>query len=74
MDSIWTTFHRELARMSDPQWGWYRTGMQHVSDAPSSEPPSHVATWAAHSGFSGCLPQSDSTLTRARTYIQADHT
>ena len=21
MDSIWTTFHRELARMSDPQWG-----------------------------------------------------
>ena len=30
MDSIWTTFDRELARMSDPQWGWYRTGMQHV--------------------------------------------
>ena len=22
------TFDRELARMSDPQWGWYRTGMQ----------------------------------------------
>ena len=32
MDSIWTTFHRELARMSDPQWGWYRTGVQHVFD------------------------------------------